>query len=635
MQMYIRMRKLSFLLFLFIFSVVAKAHRIQTFEIKNGQFVFDGRPIQILSGEMHYNRIPHEYWRHRMQMLKAMGLNTVATYVFWNQHEPEPGKWDFSGDKNIKEFIKIAQEEGLHVILRVGPYACAEWEFGGYPWWLQNIKGLELRRDNPLFLKYTNLYIKRLYQEVKDLLVTNGGPIIMVQVENEFGSYASQRKDIPLEEHRRYNEKIKEQLVGAGFNTELFTSDGTWLFQGGALDGVLPTANGENNIANLKKAVDKFHGGVGPYMVAEFYTGWLHHWAEPFPSVDASTVARKADDYLKNGVSFNLYMVHGGTNFGFTSGANYDNKHDIQPDLTSYDYDAPISEAGWATPKYDSLRAVIGQYVKHKLPPVPARIPVIEIPSIKLQRVADVLGYIEKESVKVEGETPMTFEQLGQGYGYVLYTRHFNQPINGALEVPGLRDYAVVYVNGEKVGELNRCFKKYSLDIDIPFNSTLQILVENMGRINYGSEIVHNNKGIISPVKINDMEMDGDWAMYKLPMDKEPDFSKLPSPDVYSNQSCATTSLKGRPVVYEGTFNLDKVGDTFIDMSAWGKGIIFINGHNIGRYWNIGPQQTLYIPGVWLTKGANRIEIFEQLNDQSQSEVHTLKAPILNQLKMN
>ncbi len=628
------MRKLSFLLFLFIFSVVAKAHRIETFEIKNGQFVLDGHPIQILSGEMHYNRIPHEYWRHRMQMLKAMGLNTVATYVFWNQHEPEPGKWDFSGDKNIKEFIKIAQEEGLHVILRVGPYACAEWEFGGYPWWLQNIKGLELRRDNPLFLKYTNLYIKRLYQEVKDLLITNGGPIIMVQVENEFGSYAAQRKDISLEEHRRYNEKIKEQLVDAGFNTELFTSDGTWLFQGGALDGVLPTANGEKNIANLKKAVDKYHGGVGPYMVAEFYTGWLHHWAEPFPSVEASTVARKADDYLKNGVSFNLYMVHGGTNFGFTSGANYDNKHDIQPDLTSYDYDAPISEAGWATPKYDSLRAVIGKYVKYKLPSVPARIPVIEIPSIKLQRVADVLGSIEKESAKVESETPMTFEQLGQGYGYVLYTRHFNQPINGTLEVPGLRDYAVVYVNGEKVGVLNRCFNNYSLDVDIPFNSTLEILVENMGRINYGSEIIHNNKGIISPVKINDMEMDGDWTMYKLPMNEAPDFSKLPASDVYSNQPRATTSLKGRPVVYEGTFNLDKVGDTFIDMSAWGKGIIFINGHNIGRYWNVGPQQTLYIPGVWLKKGVNSIAIFEQLNDQSQTEVHTLKFPVLNQLKI-
>lgn len=627
------MRKLSLLLLFFIFSTVVNAHHIQTFEIKNGQFVFDGHPVQILSGEMHYNRIPHEYWRHRMQMLKAMGLNTVATYVFWNQHEPEPGKWDFSGDKNIKEFIRIAQEEGLHVILRVGPYACAEWEFGGYPWWLQNIKGLELRRDNPLFLKYTNLYIKRLYQEVKDLLVTNGGPVIMVQVENEFGSYAAQRKDIPLEEHRRYNGKIKEQLINAGFNTELFTSDGTWLFEGGSLEGVLPTANGENNISNLKKAVDKYHGGIGPYMVAEFYTGWLHHWAEPFPSVEASTVAHKAEEYLKNGVSFNLYMVHGGTNFGFTSGANYDNKHDIQPDLTSYDYDAPISEAGWATPKYDSLRTVIAKYVKYKLPPVPPRIPVIAIPSIKLRRVADLLGYIGKEPGKVESETPMTFEQLNQGYGYVLYTRHFNQPINGTLEVPGLRDYAVVYVNGAKVGVLNRCFNNYSLDVDIPFNSTLEILVENMGRINYGSEIVHNNKGIISPVKINDMEMDGDWTMYKLPMNEAPDFSKLPASDVYADVPHSITSLKGRPVVYEGAFTLDKVGDTFIDMSSWGKGIVFINGRNIGRYWNVGPQQTLYIPGVWLKKGVNSIEIFEQLNDRPQTEVHTLNFPVLNRLK--
>ena len=623
----------SFFLFcLFITTSEGIAQNKHTFDISDGYFKYDGKPMQIVSGEMHYNRVPHQYWRHRLQMLKAMGLNTVATYVFWNMHEVEPGKWDFSGDKDLKEYINIASEEGLHVILRLGPYACAEWEFGGYPWWLQNVEGLELRRDNDQFLKYTNLYIKRLYQEVKDLLITNGGPIIMIQVENEFGSYVSQRKDISLDEHRRYNAKIKEQLSKAGFNTNLFTSDGTWLFEGGSIEGVLPTANGESNIINLKKAVDKYHGGKGPYMVAEFYPGWLSHWAEPFPSLAASNIARIAENYLKNDISFNLYMAHGGTNFGFTSGANYDNKHDIQPDLTSYDYDAPISEAGWVTPKYDSLRSVIGKYVKWKLPAVPTPIPVIEIPSIKLSRVADVLSCLEKGS-KIESDVPLTFERLNQGYGYVLYSKRFNQPICGTLDVSGLRDYAIVYVNGEKVGELNRYDKKYTMQINIPFNSTLQILVENMGRINYGSEIVNNKKGIISSIKIDNMEIDGNWEMYKLPMDEVPDLDTFSPKDVYLNQALATHGLIGRPLVYEGTFSLDKVGDTFIDMSDWGKGIIFVNGKHLGRYWNVGPQQTLYLPGVWLKKGLNKILIFEQINNHIMTEIKTVKTPVLNQLK--
>jgi beta-galactosidase len=630
-----RVYNINLFLFLFFLALMMPkvfAQNKHTFDINDGHFMYDGKPVQIVSGEMHYSRIPHQYWRHRFQMLKAMGLNTVATYVFWNLHEVEPGRWDFSGDKNLKEFIKIASEEGLNVILRLGPYACAEWEFGGYPWWLQNIEGLELRRDNEPFLKYTDLYIKRLYQEVKDLLITNGGPIIMIQVENEFGSYVSQRKDISLDEHRRYNAKIKEQLLKAGFNTTLFTSDGTWLFEGGSIEGVLPTSNGESNVINLKRAVDKYHGGKGPYMVAEFYPGWLSHWAEPFPSLAASNIARIAENYLKNDISFNLYMAHGGTNFGFTNGANYDNKHDIQPDLTSYDYDAPISEAGWVTPKYDSLRSVISKYVKWKLPAVPTPIPVIEIPSIKLSRVADVLSCLEKGS-KIESDVPLTFERLNQGYGYVLYSKRFNQPICGTLDVSGLRDYAIVYVNGEKVGELNRYDKKYTMQINIPFNSTLQILVENMGRINYGSEIVNNKKGIISSIKIDNMEIDGNWEMHKLPMDEVPDLDTFSPKDVYLNQALATHGLIGRPLVYEGTFSLDKVGDTFIDMSDWGKGIIFVNGKNLGRYWNVGPQQTLYLPGVWLKKGLNKILIFEQINNHIMTEIKTVKTPVLNQLK--
>lgn len=602
-----------------------------SFEIKDGHFYRNGKVTPLLSGEMHYPRIPHQYWRHRLQMMKAMGLNTVATYVFWNLHEPEPGKWDFTGDKNLAEYIRTAGEEGMMVILRPGPYVCAEWEFGGYPWWLQNVEGMEIRRDNPEFLKYTKRYIDRLYKEVGDLQVSKGGPIIMVQAENEFGSYVAQRKDIPLEEHRRYNAKIKQQLADAGFNVPLFTSDGSWLFEGGATEGALPTANGEGNIENLKKVVNEYHGGVGPYMVAEFYPGWLSHWAEPFPQVSATSIARQTEKYLENDVSFNFYMVHGGTNFGFTSGANYDKKHDIQPDLTSYDYDAPISEAGWVTPKYDSIRNVIKKYVSYPVPEAPAALPLIEIPSIQLNKIADVLG-LASETDKVESTTPLTFEQLNQGYGYVLYSRHFNQPTSGKLEIPGLRDYATIYINGEKAGELNRYYKNYSMDIEIPFNASLEILVENMGRINYGPEIVNNKKGIISPVLINGNEITDNWEMYKLPMSEVPDFAKLNKTYVFDNTPAHTDALKGKPVLYEGTFKLDKTGDTFIDMEDWGKGIIFINGINIGRYWQAGPQQTLYIPGVWLKKGENKIVIYEQLNNGIKTNVKTVKTPVLTKL---
>lgn len=621
------------LLFFAVISITACKNNIQhstAFTISDGEFLLKGKPFRIISGEMHFARVPHQYWRHRMQMLKAMGLNTVATYVFWNLHEPEPGKWDFDGDKNLAEFIKIAGEEGLYVILRPGPYACAEWEFGGYPWWLQNVKGLELRRDNDLFLEYTGKYLNRLYQEVGQLQITQGGPIIMVQVENEFGSYVSQRSDIPVAEHVSYNAKINDQLVNAGFEVPFFTSDGTWLFEGGAIPGVLPTANGENNVNNLKKAVDKFNQGKGPYMVAEFYTGWLAHWNEPHPFVDASSVARQAELYLQNDVSFNLYMAHGGTNFGFTSGANYDKNHHIQPDLTSYDYNAPVSEAGWVTPKYDSLRNVIAKYIKYKLPEPPKPLPVIEIPSIKLSAATDLLQWVRKFS-PVKSNDPLTFEQLDQGYGYVLYARHFNQPINGILEIKGLRDFATVYVDGNKVGELNRYKNNYSIDVDIPFNSTLEILVENMGRINYGAEIVHNTKGIISPVTINGFEISGNWEMYKLPMNHVPELD--PSLAVNISNAYNEKLLDSKPLLYHGHFCLEETGDTFINMENWGKGIVFINGHHIGRYWKVGPQQTLFIPGVWLNTGENSIVVFEQLNDELMLEVSTAKNPVLTSLK--
>jgi beta-galactosidase len=347
--------------------------------------------------------------------------------------------------------------------------------------------------------------------------------------------------------------------------------------------------------------------------------------------VSAGRIARQTEKYLQNKVSINYYMVHGGTNFGFTAGANYNEEHDIQPDITSYDYDAPISEAGWVTPKYDSIRNVIKKYVEYPVPEAPAALPVIEIPPIKLTKVADMLAVIGAQK-PVQNDTPLTFEQMKQGHGYVLYKRHFSQPISGTLEIEGLRDYALVYVNGVKAGELNRYFKHYTMDIDIPFNSTLEILVENMGRINYGANIIHNTKGIISPVRINGIIMEGEWEMYRAPMDKTPEPEQMDNAHVYNPDAAA--HLKGKPVVYKGEFNLTETGDTFLDMEDWGKGIVFINGKNIGRYWHVGPQQTLYVPGVWLKKGRNEIVIFEQQNDKLQTAVRTTKVPVLTKLNV-
>lgn len=609
-----------FYIILFISSVNLMFSQKGKFGIRDGHFILNEKPFSIYSGEMHYPRVPSQYWKHRLQMMKAMGLNTVTTYVFWNYHEEEPGKWNFSGEKDLRRFIKTAQEVGLYVIIRPGPYVCAEWEFGGYPWWLQKNKSLEIRRDNKAFLEECEKYIRQLAKQIVPLQINNGGPVIMVQAENEFGSYVAQRKDISLEEHRKYSHKIKEMLVKEGISVPLFTSDGSSLFKGGSIEGALPTANGESDIDVLKKSINEYNGGKGPYMVAEYYPGWLDHWAEPFVKVTTEDVVKQTELYIKNGVSFNYYMIHGGTNFGFTSGANYNKDHDIQPDLTSYDYDAPISEPGWATPKYKALRDIFQKMNKERLSDIPQPVKVITIPEIRFSKINSLFDCIDQNK-PVVNNAPLTFEDLNIGNGYVLYRRKFDKDQKGTLDIPGLRDYANVYLNGIWKGEVNRVTKKYSLDIDIKAGDRLDILVENMGRINYGANIVHNLKGIISPVKINGVEIFGNWEMFPLSFDKFPNYA-------YQTKNIADHS----PVIQEAEFNLNETGDTFLDMRKLGKGIVFINGKNIGRYWSkVGPQQTLYIPGVWLKKGKNTIQIFEQIFEGNRS-VNSIDHPILDQL---
>jgi beta-galactosidase len=560
-----------------------------TFAIADGAFRLDGKPLQIISGEMHFARIPREYWRHRLRMAKAMGLNTVATYVFWNYHEMWPGVFDFhTGNRDLAAFLRIAQEEGLWVILRPGPYACAEWDFGGFPSYLLKTADLKVRSNDPRFLAAARGYVNALAHEIRPLLVTHGGPILMVQAENEYGSYGSDSA---------YKEFHRKTLVDAGIDVPLFTSDGDWLFAKGSIPGVLMTGNGETNYDTLVRRVNAFHGGQGPYMVAEFYPGWLIHWAENFPITPTKTFLGAYDSLLMRGASVNLYMFHGGTNFGFTSGANYTLAQPIQPSITSYDYDAPLSEAGWATPKYYALRETIRKHVSYAIPNVPDLLPVIAIPPITLTPTASLFDLIKTIKPR-QAVQPLAMEEMDQVSGWVLYRHDVTTAVRGDLDVSGLRDYGVVIVNGKRVATLNRRDKLFTAHIDVPAGGRLEILVENLGRINYGGDIVNNRKGIISPVKLGGAELSG-WSMYQLPFDKPP---------VVRGSGAPTASI---PTVFRGSFTLEHTGDTFLDMRGWDKGIVFVNGINLGRYWRVGPQQTLFLPGAWLKRGRNEIVVFE------------------------
>lgn len=583
------------------------------FRITKGEFQLDGKPLQIISGELHYARIPRQYWRHRLRMAKAMGLNTIATYVFWDYHEVRPGVFDFhTGNRDLAEFIRIAQQEGLWVILRPGPYACAEWDFGGFPSYLLKTPAVTVRGNDPRYLKAAERYVQALATQIRPLLVTHGGPILMVQVENEYGSFGSDST---------YKEAARRMLINAGIDVPLFTADGDDRFAKGGIPGVLATANGEMNYDTLTKRVDAFNKGNGPYMIAEFYPGWLTHWAEPFPTTPTDSFLPAYDSLLKRGVSINLYMFHGGTNFGFTSGANYTKRVPIQPSMTSYDYDAPLSEAGWPTPKYYALRDVIRRHVSYAIPDVPDSLPVIALPAVRLSAEAGLFDIVADVKA-VDSREPLAFEDLDQSDGYVLYRHSFNTATRGVLDVQGLRDYGEIYIDGRRVATLDRRTRKFSATVDIPAGGRLDILVENMGRINYGAELVRNRKGIVEPVTIGGVRIEG-WSMYRLP------FKKPPAVRRTVRSSGATAGI---PVVYRGNFMLDRIGDTFLDMRGWAKGIVFVNGINLGRYWNVGPQQTLYLPGAWLRRGRNEIVVFDLDGLGASATIAGLRRPILDSL---
>lgn len=604
-QMKPRFIRYSTLIVLAILTISVAEGR-QSFTIEQGKFLLHGKPFQIISGEMHYLRIPPEYWKDRLLKARAMGLNTIATYVFWNMHEPKKGEFNFSGSADVAGFVRMAQAVGLYVILRPGPYACAEWDFGGFPSWLLKDHDLEVRSRDPRFLSACESYLLRLGKELAPLQITRGGPIIMVQVENEYGSYGNDTV---------YEGRIRDLIKGAGFDVPLFTADGPAQMPNAVLTDVLPAVNGA--VGNeILTSVQRYRP-EGPFFVPEFYPGWLDHWGEPHAHVDAAKSAEELDWILSHGISVNLYMFHGGTNFGFTNGANYGGSYQPQP--TSYDYDAPLDEAGRATPKYLAYRSVIARHLGDsvKLPPVPPANRVISIPPIPLLRSAALLDVLPDS---IASPDPLSMEDVGQSSGYILYRTRLEGPRSGELSIGGLNDYGVVLLNGKEIASLDRRHRQHALHVNMPPGpAVLDILVENGGRINYGREILRNRKGITGKVTLDSAEIRG-WNMFPLAMERPPSLH-------FGKRSSGHT-----PAFFEGTFILKDTGDSFLDMRAWDKGCVWVNGHNLGRYWYIGPQQTLYLPGVWLRRGRNQVVVFA-LEGAPPKSIAGIKEPILNVLK--
>ena len=604
------MRKIIILLALALTLGVASCSKEKhTFEIKDGKFLYDGEKVQLICGEMHYPRIPVEYWRDRMQRAKAMGLNTVSAYVFWAVHEPQPGEFNFEGQADIARFVEIAAEEGLFVLLRPGPYVCAEFDFGGYPYWLQKDSTLKWRSDNPAFLAACERYLNALGKELAPHTVTNGGNIIMVQVENEYGSYSDDKV---------YLGKLAEMIKNAGFNVPLMTCDGSGQMPNGYIPGILPTVNGAVG-EDIMTSIDRFYPG-GPYFVAEFYPAWFDVWGLPHSAVDYQRPAEQLDWMLSHGVSVSIYMFHGGTNFAYTNGANTNNGS-YEPQPTSYDYDAPLGEYGNAYPKYHAFREVIKKNLPEgvTLPPVPADNPTTTFAEVELTEWAPLsVAFGER----VESETTLTMEDMNQDYGYIHYETTVAEPVKGKLVIDELRDYAVVVLNGKVVGSIDRRFHQNSIEIEVAEpNSVLEILVENGGRVNYGKDLVNNLKGITKGVTLAGEELKG-WTITSLPLHRaEVDKFVFPKMRYEGNL----------PGFYRGTFTIDKIGDTFIDMTGWGKGAVWVNGRSLGKFWGIGPQQTIYLPAPWMKEGENEIVVFE-MEATGKRSLCGVEKPILNVL---
>jgi beta-galactosidase len=578
-----------------------------SFAVQGDHFVLDGKPFQVIAGEMHYERIPREYWRARMEMAKAMGLNTIATYVFWNMHEPRPGVYDFSGNNDVVAFLKLAQEEHLYVLLRAGPYACAEWEFGGFPAWLLKDPRMStaLRTTDPAFMVRATRWIKRLGQEVASLQIENGGPIIATQVENEYGNFSNDHA---------YMAKVRDVFVQAGFTKSLlYTVDPSKALANGEIPGVYSGVNfGTGNAEHGLNALEASRPGQ-PLFATEYWPGWFDLWGFPHQTRPIAPQLQDLNYILGHGASINIYMVHGGTTFGMMTGASQSTGA-YRGNVTSYDYDAPIDEAGHPTPKFYAYRDVILKYTHRPELPVPAVAPVLVVPQFTLTRAISLWEHLP---APIESAQPLTMEQVDQSYGYILYRKQMPSAMKGAqLHLDEMQDFALVYLDGKLVGTLDRHFHQDTIALTTNGPARLDILVEQQGRLNSTKWMRNERKGIRG-AELDGAQLTG-WQIYSLPMTAPPKVTG------------AFHTAGPVPHFAEGSFDISSVGDTFLDVRGLGKGLLWINGHPLGRFWNIGPQGTLYLPGPWLKKGRNDVVIFELLKDDPAPKLAGLAQPILD-----
>ena len=652
-----------FKLFTFVISILLSASMAaRDFKVGNKTFLLDGKPFIVKAAEVHYPRIPRPYWEHRIQMCKALGMNAVCIYIFWNIHEQKEGEFNFTGNNDIAEFCRVAQRNGLYVIVRPGPYVCAEWEMGGLPWWLLKKKDIKLRERDSYFLERVKMFEEKVGEQLKPLTIQNGGPIIMMQVENEYGSYG---------EDKPYVSDIRDCLRDIyGKELALFQCDWSSNFEKNGLDDLTWTMNFGTgaNIDEQFRRLGELRPNA-PKMCSEFWSGWFDKWGAQHETRPAKDMVEGMDEMLSKGISFSLYMTHGGTSFGHWAGAN---SPGFAPDVTSYDYDAPINEWGLPTPKFWELRKMMEKYSSHKLPSVPkAPMKIITIPKFELTEFAPLYNGMD---FKYEGRwhegTPQTFEEMDMGWGTVLYCTRLpeipqagnnlsNSLVTLSLEA---HDFAQVFIDGKYMGKIDRVKNERTLTLPpIKQSQELQILVEGMGRINFGRAI-KDFKGLIGCPTITTSisshvgEVDNTEVVYtpaKWDQLRIPDTYEVavkafewqqtkPTTREYLNQGVigrgfrvareADDLIFGRGY-YRGYFDLKKVGDTFLNFETWGKGQVWVNGHAMGRIWSIGPQQTLYVPGCWLKKGQNEVIVLDIVGP-SEKVVWGQEEPELNKLQL-
>jgi len=618
-----------------------------TFTTGDKTFLLNGKPFVVKAAEVHYPRIPRPYWEHRIQMCKALGMNTVCIYVFWNIHEQKEGQFDFTGNNDVAEFCRIAQKNGMYVIVRPGPYVCAEWEMGGLPWWLLKKKDIKLRERDPYFMERVKIFEQKVGEQLAPLTIQKGGPIIMVQVENEYGSYG---------EDKPYVSEIRDCLRGIyGKELALFQCDWSSNFEKNGLDDLTWTMNFGTgaNIDQQFRRLGQLRPNA-PKMCSEFWSGWFDKWGARHETRPAKDMVEGMDEMLSKGISFSLYMTHGGTSFGHWAGAN---SPGFAPDVTSYDYDAPINEYGHATPKFWELRKMMEKYNDgKKMPAVPKDVaPIITVPKFELKEFSSIFNGEDSQfklPIRKEGGL-MTFEEMDMGWGSMLYTTTMPEIPAQSVITADFHDFAQVFINGKYIGKIDRVKNEKSLTLPpVKKGDELEILVEAMGRINFGRAI-KDFKGIVGEVAIT-AEVEGiettwkpqNWVKFGLPDSYEKAADAFVHNNDYTKAENEGQRLGKKPQwnvdgldlvskrgYYRGYFNLKKVGDTFLNFETWGKGQVWVNGHAMGRIWSIGPQQTLYVPGCWLKKGKNEIIVLDVVGPR-KAVVWGQAEPELNKLQL-